>query len=52
MDFYMPVRLFTGRNCLSAHSDELKKLGSRCCLITGASSARMSNWPDSSPSRS
>lgn len=46
MDFYMPVRLFTGRNCLAEHSNELKKLGSRCCLITGASSARKSGALD------
>lgn len=46
MDFYMPVRLFTGRNCLAAHSSELQKLGRRCYLITGASSARKSGALD------
>lgn len=40
MNFYMPVKLYTGRNCLSDHRDELAKLGKNCLIITGGSSAK------------
>ncbi|MDO5445672.1 MAG: iron-containing alcohol dehydrogenase [Eubacteriales bacterium] len=39
MNYYMPVRLYTGRNCISAHKEELRKLGRKCLIVTGGNSA-------------
>ena len=39
MNYYMPVKLFTGKNCISDHKDELLKLGKKCLIVTGGHSA-------------
>ena len=40
MNYYMPVRLFTGKGCINANKGELASLGKRCMLVTGGSSAK------------
>ena len=42
MEFYMPGRLITGKNCIANNAGRLKALGSRCLLVTGGSSAKCS----------
>jgi len=39
-NFYMPVRMLSGKDCVTKNASELKKLGSRCLIITGHNSAR------------
>ncbi len=38
--FYMPVRVFCGRGVVEAHGKDLKKLGSKALIVTGAHSAK------------
>ena len=40
MNFYMPVRLITGENCVRKNAAELRAFGIRCLLVTGAHSAQ------------
>ena len=40
MNFYMPVRVYTGENSFCQHREELRALGRRCLIVTGASSAK------------
>ncbi len=42
MDYYLPVRFFSGRGAVRTHADALAALGSRCLIVTGGSSARRS----------
>ena len=46
IDSYMPVRVFSGKNCLIEHSAELVKLGKRCLIVTGKHSAKLSGALD------
>ncbi len=46
MNFYMPVRLHTGENCIEKHAALLKSFGDRCLLVTGKSAARRSGALD------
>ena len=39
MNYYMPVRLFTGKGCIEANKGQLASLGKKCMLVTGGSSA-------------
>lgn len=39
MDFFMPVRLHTGRGCVSGHSGEIARLGKSAFIVTGGASA-------------
>ena len=41
LDSFMPVKLVTGAGCVRANGKELAKLGSRCLIVTGKTSARM-----------
>ncbi len=45
-NFYMPVKLLTGRGCVRNGAGELAKLGRRCLIVTGSSSARKSGALD------
>lgn len=40
MEFYMPVKLITGRDCIAAHAGKLASLGNRCLIVTGVSAAK------------
>ena len=33
MEFYMPGRLITGKNCIKNNAGRLKALGSRCLMV-------------------
>lgn len=39
MFFYMPVQVFSERNCIAAHGKELAALGKKALIVTGKSSA-------------
>lgn len=43
---FMPVKILSGTDCLSQHFDIIKNLGSRCFIITGRNSARISGALD------
>ena len=45
-NFYMPVKLLTGESCVRKGAEELAKLGRRCLIVTGSSSARKSGALD------
>ena len=38
--FYMPVSVFFGRDVISAHAKDLKKMGTKALIVTGRHSAR------------
>ena len=40
MDFYLPVRLFTGRGVVEKNAERLAAFGRRCLIVTGGSAAR------------
>ena len=40
MDFYLPVRLFTGRGIVEKNAERLAAFGRRCLIVTGGSAAR------------
>lgn len=40
MNVFMPTRLVTGKGCVAAAGNELKKLGGSCLILTGKHSAR------------
>lgn len=42
MNLYMPVRLYTGENCIRSNRSVLKQFGNRALLITGKHSAQAS----------
>ena len=42
----MPVRLITGKDCVLSSGKELKKLGSRCLIVSGRTAARRSGALD------
>lgn len=46
MELYMPVRLYTGKGCISAHKDVFSKYGKMCTIVTGRSSAKKSGVLD------
>ena len=39
-NFHMPVRMISGKDCVVKNSAEFAKLGKRCLIITGRSSAK------------
>ena len=39
-DFYMPVRIFSGEGCLRQGGGQLRTLGPRCLVVTGAHAAK------------
>ncbi len=39
--FYMPVRVFGGKDAVSAHADFFSEFGKRCLLVTGGKSAKL-----------
>ena len=41
-NFYMPVKVISGEDCVAAHSGEFAALGRRCLIVTGKASARKS----------
>lgn len=45
-NFFMPVRLVSGKNAVAGNSALLKPLGGRCLIVTGTSSARLSGALD------
>ena len=45
-DFYMPARVFSGKDALLKNSDALGSLGKRCLMVTGGKSAKMSGALD------
>lgn len=45
-NFYMPARILSGKGVILQNAAELKKLGSRCLIITGARSAKESGALD------
>ena len=46
MSFYMPTDVRTGRGCLAAGGAALSRLGARCLVVTGKTSARASGALD------
>ena len=46
LNFYMPVRVFSGTGCLSAQFDKVAALGRRCLIVTGQHGARESGALD------
>lgn len=42
LDFYLPVRLLTGRGCVPRHAGEFRKLGGRCLIVTSPGAGRKS----------
>ena len=46
LDSYMPVQIFSGKGCLKANYTELSKLGKKCLVVTGGSSAKKSGALD------
>ena len=42
MNFYLPVRLYTGSGCVRRHGEELRALGKRCTIVTGRTAAEKS----------
>lgn len=42
LSYYMPVRLYSGINCLKTHCADLISLGKQCLIVTGGSSAQKS----------
>ena len=40
MIFYMPVKVFSEENCVTAHSAELAALGTHALIVTGRSSSK------------
>lgn len=45
-NFYMPVRVFGGKNALEKHADIFSQYGKKCMLVTGGSSAKKSGAMD------
>ena len=45
-DFYMPVRVVSGRTALADSAAQLKKLGESCMVVTGKRSAKASGALD------
>ena len=39
MNFFMPVRLFTGENCVARYGETFSPFGKRCAVITGRHAA-------------
>jgi len=46
LDFFMPSRLVSGKNCVINNSSMLGGLGRRCLIVTGGSSAKKSGALD------
>lgn len=42
MDSYMPVKIFSGKNCVKDNKAVFSGLGNRCLIVTGGSAARLS----------
>lgn len=42
MNFYMPVRLLTGRGVVAENADRIASFGKRCLIVTGGSAAKKS----------
>ena len=40
MNFYMPAKVYSEKNCVMNHAAELAALGTRALIVTGKSSAR------------
>lgn len=40
MKFYLPTKIYSERNCVQAHGDELAALGSHALIVTGKSSSK------------
>ena len=38
--FYMPVRVFSGREVVRSHAKDLAKLGKKALIVTGRHSAK------------
>lgn len=46
MNFYVPVHMIMGKGCLRANAAVFSKLGKRCMIVTGKSSAKKSGALD------
>ena len=46
MKFYMPTKIFSEKNCIARHSEELATLGSHALIITGKNSSRLNGSLD------
>lgn len=46
INFYMPVRVYSGKNCLNDNYSQLLKMGWRCFIVSGKTSARLSGALD------
>ncbi len=42
IDFYMPVRVISGEDCVTENAESFNDLGQKCLIITGKSSAQKS----------
>lgn len=40
MKFYLPTKIYSERNCVQAHGEELSALGSHALIVTGRSSSK------------
>lgn len=45
-NFFMPTRVISGENCVSAHGSLLSSFGRRCLILTGAHAAKASGALD------
>lgn len=39
IDFYMPAKIISGKNCVSSNADSLVRMGKKCFIVTGKLSA-------------
>lgn len=42
INMYMPVRVFSGKGCLDKHFNEVLRFGTKCLIVTGKNSAKIS----------
>ncbi len=40
MNFFMPAKIITGKDCISKNADVFKKYGTKCVIVTGKTSAK------------
>lgn len=40
MEYYMPTKIFAGRDCVAAHAEVFGRLGGKALLVTGRSAAK------------
>lgn len=46
MNFFAPVNIITGKDCVKNHTDEFSKYGKKCIIVTGKNGAKSSGALD------